>query len=739
MASRTPGRARRGEEKHLPYNADPKTVGTRSNAVMPTNVARLHDGFEDPAAFFQTPGTDIGSRTFSSTFARTPKTPGARSDYTAATPMTGDAIGTMRKSSGRRLSEYAHASDDEAEQELGGVLADDDLLRDDDELHPATPKYYDQGNPPSVSLPARSRVSVSSPGFNRTFDSIPSPRASNSAARSSPRKSTLSRISPSKSMRSRRISDLTVGDTEQDTSEDFDGGFDDDLGSSPSRNTTTRQSGRLSSSPVNQKNRSPAQKKAAGATRRSTITDLEEDITVERDISFGDDFQEESTRQSNNIGSTSRVSNVTRGGRENSVSDNEGPSYDNDGATEGSDQTTQDVSFGNDDTDIQDNSGEVSALVDDMAGGDDDDDDDGLEDVEEEDEEERSGDETERPTQPKKDVAKAKKAPPRRQRRDAGAVVRSRAREGSAKPQRTRISQIGVGEPADEDEDGYHGTFKTRRSLRTHYPPLEFWRNEHVEYARGPGLPVIKAIVRMEEEEARPLSKVGRARSVAPSRQRSASETKRKRYQDEPADEEGWDANTDTTGLVKDYPSGVEAQRIIAYTKAMVSPKAQKSKDESQVFRYQKIFGEGNFMAAGVVHIGVGKSKAPKPSKDNAYVFYVIQGAVQVQIYRTSFVMAPGGQFLVPRGNDYSIENISPDKEAQLFFAQARKIRADEEETEDSHSILINGNRSLSMPAPSGNGAGKSTGQAKKKKKLAKKVRGGSSPSESGSGDADDY
>lgn len=33
-------------------------------------------------------------------------------------------------------------------------------------------------------------------------------------------------------------------------------------------------------------------------------------------------------------------------------------------------------------------------------------------------------------------------------------------------------------------------------------------------------------------------------------------------------------------------------------------------------------------------------------------------------------------------GNEYSIENISPDKEAQLFFAQARKIRRDEADAE---------------------------------------------------------
>jgi mannose-6-phosphate isomerase-like protein (cupin superfamily) len=31
-------------------------------------------------------------------------------------------------------------------------------------------------------------------------------------------------------------------------------------------------------------------------------------------------------------------------------------------------------------------------------------------------------------------------------------------------------------------------------------------------------------------------------------------------------------------------------------------------------------------------------------------VFYVISGAVQVQVHRTSFIMAPGAMFMVPRG-----------------------------------------------------------------------------------------
>lgn len=41
----------------------------------------------------------------------------------------------------------------------------------------------------------------------------------------------------------------------------------------------------------------------------------------------------------------------------------------------------------------------------------------------------------------------------------------------------------------------------------------------------------------------------------------------------------------------------------------------------------------------------------------------------------------------VPIGNNYSIENVSPHNEARLFFAQARKIRATEEEEEDPEEV----------------------------------------------------
>jgi centromere protein C len=83
------------------------------------------------------------------------------------------------------------------------------------------------------------------------------------------------------------------------------------------------------------------------------------------------------------------------------------------------------------------------------------------------------------------------------------------------------------------------------------------------------------------------------------------------------------------------------------------------------MFRYQKVFGEDQFIASGVVYIPVGSSKPAKQSKDNSYVglamslrspqvFFVVCGAVQVTVHKTSFVMAPGGMFMVPRGGSYN-------------------------------------------------------------------------------------
>lgn len=61
-------------------------------------------------------------------------------------------------------------------------------------------------------------------------------------------------------------------------------------------------------------------------------------------------------------------------------------------------------------------------------------------------------------------------------------------------------------------------------------------------------------------------------------------------------------------------------------------------------------------------------------------VFYVIKGLVKVKVHESEFVVSTGGRFLVPRGNTYSILNVST-KESTLFFVQTKQPRSDTTET----------------------------------------------------------
>jgi centromere protein C len=63
-------------------------------------------------------------------------------------------------------------------------------------------------------------------------------------------------------------------------------------------------------------------------------------------------------------------------------------------------------------------------------------------------------------------------------------------------------------------------------------------------------------------------------------------------------------------GRVADVPPG------LAYPKHLLSPKQVPNSS----FLYQKVFGEDQFIAAGMVVIPVGASKPAKHSKDNSYV-----------------------------------------------------------------------------------------------------------------------
>jgi centromere protein C len=110
----------------------------------------------------------------------------------------------------------------------------------------------------------------------------------------------------------------------------------------------------------------------------------------------------------------------------------------------------------------------------------------------------------------------------------------------------------------------------------------------------------------------------------------------------------------------------------------------------------------------------------------------VIEGAVNLRVHETSLILATGGMFMVPRGeppkntdrrirtpltlcsgNNYFIENIA-DREAKLFFTQARKIAASEDEQlVQGHPGAGSGSRRSSgprTPGPAPHGRSSSVG-----------------------------
>ncbi|KAI1788403.1 Mif2/CENP-C like-domain-containing protein [Ganoderma leucocontextum] len=223
--------------------------------------------------------------------------------------------------------------------------------------------------------------------------------------------------------------------------------------------------------------------------------------------------------------------------------------------------------------------------------------------------------------------------------------------------------------PEDANTDG------VRRSKRRKYSPLAYWRLEKVVYGRpGSGpcfVPSIREIHRIPEAKPEPLGakrRRGGARKKS-SRNSATAEPEQVLVYDP---EEGWDDETDPHCQVLEFgEDGKEVERRIAFTAKMVAPKpaAQGS------FLFQKIFGEGDYLASGQLVIPPNSTKPTKSTKDNTFVFYVIQGAVKFCVHKTSFVLATGGMFM----------NIC-DRDAMLFFAQARKLPEEFRDADDVES-----------------------------------------------------
>ncbi|KAG6848207.1 hypothetical protein H0H93_002319 [Arthromyces matolae] len=215
-----------------------------------------------------------------------------------------------------------------------------------------------------------------------------------------------------------------------------------------------------------------------------------------------------------------------------------------------------------------------------------------------------------------------------------------------------------------------------RKSAREHYAPLEWWRGEKRVYGRqahSNGLvlvPPIKEIIRIPKEIPEPLG--GKRKR---SRAKSKTVDDEIHYKVIPVTnpEHGWDDETNNYCLLLDYDTKTEVDRRIGYRAKdilMADPVGHNR------WSFMKAFGDADFIAAGVLEIPPGGKKPTKQTKDNTYVFYVIEGAVNLKVHNSNRLFSTGAMFIVPRGNSYYIENAC-DRNVRLFFTQARKVVED--------------------------------------------------------------
>ncbi|KAH9893719.1 Mif2/CENP-C like-domain-containing protein [Xylariomycetidae sp. FL2044] len=240
------------------------------------------------------------------------------------------------------------------------------------------------------------------------------------------------------------------------------------------------------------------------------------------------------------------------------------------------------------------------------------------------------------------------------------------------------------------------------RSGRVSYRPLEYWKGDRIEYDSGredahelkPGQkvylgPVFKGVVRHNEnEETVPVRKRrGRPVSGRSSKSGRASLT---RVKEEEPEREDWEHDPGRmTGDViywrPEYetapPQEEDQVEVVEEDLAIAEPAIQLKDIKDATFKFAKTLTLP-FFGAGVVDLPARSEKRTKNCRKMQMVFFVHQGSVRVEIAQTTFTIAKGGQFFVPRGNHYSIAN-DTNKPARIFFAQGCEMLVQPEEDEE--------------------------------------------------------
>ncbi|KAI7824835.1 Mif2/CENP-C like-domain-containing protein [Gamsiella multidivaricata] len=214
--------------------------------------------------------------------------------------------------------------------------------------------------------------------------------------------------------------------------------------------------------------------------------------------------------------------------------------------------------------------------------------------------------------------------------------------------------------PSEERMDG------VRKSRRTKHRPLEYWRNERtiIDPREDSGLHNNRKQKRQRRHlsaETQPASMQKNSRGATSDEESNLSGSTRP-YE------------LESNGFICDGPQLCEAVDFAkggVIMRKLAEPKGYGNYLDAPGGEYQYHRGlEDLDICSGFIRIpGLG-TKPNKNALRASLTFYVVKGLVQATIHRNSIILPEGSRFIVPRGNQYMIRNLSR-KECLLFFAQS--------------------------------------------------------------------
>ncbi|KAI8824709.1 Mif2/CENP-C like-domain-containing protein [Chytriomyces cf. hyalinus JEL632] len=265
--------------------------------------------------------------------------------------------------------------------------------------------------------------------------------------------------------------------------------------------------------------------------------------------------------------------------------------------------------------------------------------------------------------------------------------TRSKARVESSKPVAPRKKSVAksaapsetVVIPVSKEEEG------EGRHKRARVPPVQFWKLESVQYENrrsSMGDTMVPYAVGVAKKEPDEVASTGPKKTQI---SKSRKPVKKEKI-----------TLSSPDMLVMDSETNQEVAQRIVYTDDMLQPQVVGNGD---AFLYQRTFSVGNFCGSGVIILPKGVSKPNKNSGSTALFIIVMHGRIRVKIYKNSFEVGQGSKVLVPRGNQYSLENTG-NTDATLYFFQARdpSEAADAEAGQASSSSTSNANGKPKAP-----------------------------------------